>query len=628
MPNPAQKQLNNEELAEVSALFEDYGHPYHRNVVQNTQSGGNDPGLDTSLIAKRLALATAAADSVFNNPDAEPEFEPYDVASARAAVERLESLFTSAPGTLAALLEGARSGAEVLSGNRLQGLSEIVQNADDAGATEVHFLLQPDALLIAHNGRPVSLRDVHALATPWVTTKRHDSKAIGRFGIGLMTLQALSNTFDLHSGPYDVRFADSIFKTIEPLSVPTSFSNADDTIFRIPLVGNMLDPSTLSAWAEAWDDSALLFCNSVSRVTILACNSSSRTLALQWQERTPSRAIIGGVDTTVRRRRATAPDGRMWDLHTAEASTPVGVHRAHKATGPSVPLGIALSLNGSDEGQLYAGLPVAHIAHAVRVNAQFDPLANRQDLADTPWNAAISVLVADLWKAAEIDMFETDPPSAWQSIPLPGPTIHSGTGAVAQFETMLVTHARETLPSLVTIHVGDRRMPLTELATEVPRLTSVLNEKEIAELAGMPASLPFNARDPEERWRNVLNDWRKSGAHLTQPVSVREALTLFGRDGCSAQQTIALAAAALDEHLSGELVRLPCVMIHDGSMLRPPAATDPWMFVTSAPQLAQELGVARVLHEAYSGDGKDAQKARTWCGTGYPDRWLPVRQGR
>src|SRR5260221_5908209 len=223
-------------------------------------------GLDTPGVIKRIGLATEAAEAVFNNPDAEPEFEPDDVVSARAAVGCFERLFTSVPGTFAALLEGAKEGAEMLSGDRLQGLSEIIQNADDVGATEVHFLLQPDALLIAHNGRPVRLRDVHALATPWVTTKRHDSKALGRFGIGLMTLQGLSDILELHSGPYHVSFGDPIITAIELFSVPDGFANANDTIFRVPLVGNTLDSGVLSSWAKRWDDPALLFCNSISRV--------------------------------------------------------------------------------------------------------------------------------------------------------------------------------------------------------------------------------------------------------------------------------------------------------------------------------------------------------------------------
>ena len=52
---------------------------------------------------------------------------------------------------------------------------------------------------------------------------------------------------------------------------------------------------------------------------------------------------------------------------------------------------------------------------------------------------------------------------------------------------MLIKHAREALPKLVTIRVGDSRMPLAQLAIEAPQLTSVLYEKEIAELAGLPA---------------------------------------------------------------------------------------------------------------------------------------------
>ena len=127
-------------------------------------------GLDTSILAKRREFAIAAAEALFDKPAAAPEFEPDDVDSAQAAVRCFERCFASLPGTITAVLEGAKSGAESLSGDRLQGLSEIIQNADDAGATNVRVLLQPDALFIAHNGRRFYLRDVHALAAPWITS--------------------------------------------------------------------------------------------------------------------------------------------------------------------------------------------------------------------------------------------------------------------------------------------------------------------------------------------------------------------------------------------------------------------------------------------------------------------------
>src|SRR5205807_633412 len=89
-------------------------------------------------------------------------------------------------------------------------------------------------------------------------------------------------------------------------------------------------------------------------------------------------------------------------------------------------------------------------------------------------------------------------------------------------------------------------------------------------------------------------------------------LALFGRDGRSAQQTIALAAAALDERLGHTLAQVQCVIDRDGSASQPPDRTDPWMFVTSELQLAQELGIARVLHEVYSSAEPDAQKVMSW----------------
>ncbi|HEX8453177.1 MAG TPA: hypothetical protein VF647_13825 [Longimicrobium sp.] len=138
-----------------------------------------------------------AAEALFQNPGSKPLAEPASPALARLAVERFAALFAAAPGVFTEALEGARAGAEVLSTDRLQGLAEIVQNADDAGATRIFFQLEPGELLVAHNGRPVNLRDVLALTTPWLTTKRDDASATGRFGIGLMTLQALAPALEI-----------------------------------------------------------------------------------------------------------------------------------------------------------------------------------------------------------------------------------------------------------------------------------------------------------------------------------------------------------------------------------------------------------------------------------------------
>lgn len=89
-------------------------------------------------------------------------------------------------------LKRSRNSAALLSGDRLQGLSEMIQNADDAGATQVRKALLPDGLWVAHDGEPIQLEHVFGIAMPWITTEDQDPDATGRHGIGLMTLRALS----------------------------------------------------------------------------------------------------------------------------------------------------------------------------------------------------------------------------------------------------------------------------------------------------------------------------------------------------------------------------------------------------------------------------------------------------
>jgi len=89
-----------------------------------------------------------------------------------------------------------------------RGVAEIIQNADDTEATFVEFRIINGHLVAVHDGRPVTLSDVLSLATPWLSNKTDNVLATGRFGIGLMTLRALSEVLDVHSGPYHVRLGD------------------------------------------------------------------------------------------------------------------------------------------------------------------------------------------------------------------------------------------------------------------------------------------------------------------------------------------------------------------------------------------------------------------------------------
>jgi hypothetical protein len=114
---------------------------------------------------------------------------------AEGALQELEQLQEGTPGVLRQVLEGAQISAEQLNVEAFHGLIEVVQNADDLGASEVSVAVRKtggrQTLLAVHNGKRVRLDHVLAMALAFVSTKRDDPSSKGRFGIGLKTLGRL-----------------------------------------------------------------------------------------------------------------------------------------------------------------------------------------------------------------------------------------------------------------------------------------------------------------------------------------------------------------------------------------------------------------------------------------------------
>ena len=131
----------------------------------------------------QIRFAEEAADQLFDarNGDTAPSYEPTNLPAANAAVRRLGKRFNDLPGAIAEALDAARDSGDLLSSDKLQGISEIIQNADDVDASQVRLVLGSTDLWVGHDGSPVQLRHVLGLATPWLTTKRSEAAPIGRF---------------------------------------------------------------------------------------------------------------------------------------------------------------------------------------------------------------------------------------------------------------------------------------------------------------------------------------------------------------------------------------------------------------------------------------------------------------
>jgi hypothetical protein len=554
-----------------------------------------------------------AARLLFGSPRVLVDFEAADEAEAQRAVEEFASLFANAPGVFKEAFEGARAGAETLSGDRLQGLAEIIQNADDTGASFVEFQIADGRLIAIHDGHPVTLSDVLSLATPWLSNKTGNVLATGRFGIGLMTLRALGDVLDVHSGPYHLRLGDPAISAIGPGGLP-ELPDPAATALCLPLRDGALSTGDLTGWLGRWDDSALLFLRNVRRVAVLGADGAAvRSLTLAWSEDDLAECTVAGAKVPVRRHRARAPDGRAWLVHSAEVPRPDGVARVRKASGDTVPLGLALPMQPGDRGVVYAGLPVAQTHVPIRVNAQFDPVTSRAGLAPTRWNSAMLPLLADLWVDVVCDLFSELPVVAWDVVPFPA----EGSGdetqpVVGALETLLVGRARAELARTAAIVVDGTPRLLAELAVEDARLETVLAPAEVASLAGLTAALPARARDAGGRWRAVLDDWRAAGASLPPTVSVETALALLANPSRPPAAMISLTAAGLDAGLGAEQAGLPCVVTSAAQHVVPPTAESLLGLIVTTSPLAEKLGVGVRLADAHLAGSGDAQSVLAW----------------
>ena len=106
---------------------------------------------------------------------------------------------------------------------------ELLQNAEDAGATKVRFHLHDDYLAFEHNGCPFSEQDVRAICGLADTDKDEDLTKIGRFGLGFKSVYAYTRTPEIHSE--SEHFV--IEKYVQPRAIPYQHSELG-TLFRFP----------------------------------------------------------------------------------------------------------------------------------------------------------------------------------------------------------------------------------------------------------------------------------------------------------------------------------------------------------------------------------------------------------
>ena len=143
---------------------------------------------------------------------------------------------------------------------------ELLQNAEDAEASAVSFLLSENNLSFEHNGRPFSKEDVKKITGIGASTKNEDTDKIGQFGIGFKAVFVYTETPRIWSPT----FAFEISHWVVPSELPTNLGLGDRTRFEFPF--NSRKTSERRAYAELQDgleeisDNTLLFLSCIKEI--------------------------------------------------------------------------------------------------------------------------------------------------------------------------------------------------------------------------------------------------------------------------------------------------------------------------------------------------------------------------
>ena len=125
--------------------------------------------------------------------------------------------------------------------DRTHFIFELLQNAEDAGASKVLFQLLEGKLEVFHDGRLFDEKDVRGICGVGEGTKVEDLTQIGKFGIGFKSVYAYTRTPEIHSGDESFR----IENYVRPYAIEKR--NMDDswtTLFVFPFNKEEVEPAT------------------------------------------------------------------------------------------------------------------------------------------------------------------------------------------------------------------------------------------------------------------------------------------------------------------------------------------------------------------------------------------------
>lgn len=405
-------------------------------------------------------------------------------------------------------------------------LFELMQNADDAGASDWRLGIGRGQTVVTHDGAPFSFLDVVGICSIGLTTKTRD--AIGLFGVGFKSVFEVTERPQIHSGAFHFEIAH--------VSMPRAIAAQPGdgrTLLLLPH-RREVDAKALSETAQAIPPETLLTLPHLRRLHIEAVDGK---IDVHARERDGARVALRSVDAV--RHYACAEEV----VTGGSVSSPVLVAAAMSADG---------SLEPRAEPGLFAFLPTAErMGLPVLVHARFDVTVDRERLETGSHRNRQLLEHAGRQYASLIGHAASEGRSVLGALPVES--------ELTELAMPLAEVLRESLLDVPCLPIADGFVTPARARIVDVRLGAPFRGLDLGN--GERALVQLNARDQQKA--------RFLGARSFDDGDLRRLLALHLRDGAvapawlgSAVQRV-LAESTLTD---AELRELPLLQAGDGTL--------------------------------------------------------------
>ena len=277
---------------------------------------------------------------------------------------------------------------------------ELLQNAEDTGATEAAFFLTADRLVFEHNGRTFDEADIRAITDIGEGTKAEDDELIGRFGIGFKAVFAYTETPHIWSPSYAFKISEMVL----PSEIPSDPSLGDHTRFEFPFNSDKKPQaqafSEVQTGLEEISENTLLFLSNIEGIHWrIDRGREGRLLRIRHKNHHIEilREIDGRPTESTNFLRFTEPVDGLERQHAAVAFELEPVYGNDPSTG-TTPFEKRFRIAPSESGRVAVYFTAAKETSNLRfhLHAPFVPVPSRSSIKETPANAPLFAQLARL----------------------------------------------------------------------------------------------------------------------------------------------------------------------------------------------------------------------------------------